>query len=139
MSLSTWKKIKEVLEGSVNPFTIGRKRKDIVKHITNNGWNIERQKGDHDIFSHPKSPNKIAVPRHSGDIPPGTVRDIMKKMVVNEENIEENSTGARFAGTNSLTNIYSLDTPGQCLNTLKRILRKEETDNYEDRHIFKQQ
>lgn len=56
--------------------------KDLSSHLKNQGWSIERTHGGHDVWSHPKSQNKIAVPRHKGDLAPGTVRDILKKSKV---------------------------------------------------------
>ena len=74
--------LEEIISESKNPFIIGRTHRDITKHLESRGWSLERQRGEHDIYSHPQSPNRIAVPRHKGDIAPGTIRDIMKKMVV---------------------------------------------------------
>jgi len=56
--------------------------KDISNHLKSHGWSIDRTHGNHDVWSHPKSQNKIAVPRHRGDLAPGTVRDILKKSKV---------------------------------------------------------
>lgn len=52
--------------------------RDISKHLKNSGWSLERTHGDHDVWGHPKSTQKIPVPRHKGDLAPGTVRQIMK-------------------------------------------------------------
>lgn len=53
--------------------------RDISQHLKSKGWSLERQKGDHDVWGHSSYPHKIAVPRHKGDLAPGTVRDILKK------------------------------------------------------------
>lgn len=55
--------------------------RDISDHLKKTGWNMERQKGDHDVWGHNKAKHKIAVPRHKGDLAPGTVRDILKKSI----------------------------------------------------------
>lgn len=72
--------LKSYIEESKNPFVIGRTARDIEKHLRDKGWVLERQRGEHNIYAHPKSSNKIAVPRHKGDIPPGTIRNIMRNM-----------------------------------------------------------
>ena len=81
-SLSRLRKshLENLVNESKNPFTIGRTARDIETHLKNRGWELERQKGEHNIYAHPKSQNKIAVPRHKGDIPPGTIRNIMRNM-----------------------------------------------------------
>lgn len=61
-----------------NKFNINMTQKDVVKHITQRGWTLERNKGDHDVFGHPNATHKIAVPRHKGNLAPGTVRQIVK-------------------------------------------------------------
>lgn len=67
----------QFLEQKLN---INMTKRDIERHISSRGWSLERQKGDHDVWGHPKQPHKIAVPRHKGDLAPGTVRDILKKV-----------------------------------------------------------
>lgn len=61
-----------------NKFNVAMTQKDVVRHITSRGWALERNKGDHDVFSHPDATHKLAVPRHKGDLAPGTVRQIVK-------------------------------------------------------------
>jgi predicted RNA binding protein YcfA (HicA-like mRNA interferase family) len=119
----------EFVDEKTNPFSIGRTHRDISSHIKKLGWSLERNKGDHEIYSHPKSQNKIAIPRHKGkDIPPGTIRDIMSKMNVEEqytgsEKVSKNSNdpSSRFKGTDSLTNVYKKETPGQ---VVKRVIKE---------------
>jgi predicted RNA binding protein YcfA (HicA-like mRNA interferase family) len=52
--------------------------KEVSNHLKNTGWSLERTQGSHDIWKHEKAKNKIAVPRHRGDLAPGTVRSILK-------------------------------------------------------------
>lgn len=66
-------------EGKLN---INMTHRDVSKHLKDKGWSLERQKGDHDVWGHPKAQHKVAVPRHKGDLAPGTVRDILKKSEV---------------------------------------------------------
>jgi predicted RNA binding protein YcfA (HicA-like mRNA interferase family) len=53
--------------------------KDVSNHLKGLGWSLSRTQGGHDVWEHPKAQHKIAVPRHKGDLAPGTVRDIIKK------------------------------------------------------------
>lgn len=66
-------------EGKTN---INMTHRDVSKHLKEKGWSLERQRGDHDVWGHSKAQHKVAVPRHKGDLAPGTVRDILKKSEV---------------------------------------------------------
>lgn len=68
---------KEFIEEG-HKFNVNMTHRDIVGHITQRGWTLERQKGDHDVYGHPNATHKLAVPRHKGDLRPGTVRQIVK-------------------------------------------------------------
>ena len=119
-----------MIDEKFNPFNVGRTHRELSKHLTSLGWSLERKRGDHDIFGHPKSTNKIAIPRHKGDLAPGTVRDVMNKSrMVNED--EPRSTNflkpnSRFIGSTELTNVYKNQTPGQTFKTIKRVLKELE-------------
>ena len=61
--------------GKIN---VNQRAKDIIdNHLTPNGWKLKRQKGIHDIYHHPDYKEQIALPRHKGDLAPGTVRSIV--------------------------------------------------------------
>lgn len=66
---------KFITEKSIN---VNMSRKEISKHLQTKGWTVERDQGPHEVWGHPKSQRKIAVPRHGGDLAPGTVRSIVK-------------------------------------------------------------
>lgn len=70
-----------ITERSIN---VNMSHKDVSNHLKTNGWNLERTQGPHDIWRHPKATHKIAVPRHKGDLAPGTVRSIIHKSEVND-------------------------------------------------------
>ena len=63
--------------------------RDVHKHLKKNGWGLTRTKGDHDVYTHPKSVNHISVPRHKSLSTP-LVIDILKKSKIDEsEQIDE--------------------------------------------------
>lgn len=68
-------------ERSIN---VNMSHKDVSNHLKTGGWSLERTNGPHDIWGHPKVSRKIAVPRHKGDLAPGTVRSIVKNSEVND-------------------------------------------------------
>ncbi len=43
------------------------------------GWFKDRQRGSHAVYKHSARTGRIVVPIHPGDIPKGTLNDILKK------------------------------------------------------------
>lgn len=66
------------LEFLLEKFNVNLTHRDISNHLKDSGWSLERTHGDHDVWGHTKAKHKIAVPRHRGDLAPGTVRKILK-------------------------------------------------------------
>jgi len=53
--------------------------KELVSKLEGAGWIKDRQKGSHAVYKHAHRPGRLIVPMHSGDIPKGTLSDILKK------------------------------------------------------------
>jgi len=53
--------------------------KELVSLLESAGWSKDRQKGSHALFKHPRRNGRITVPMHAGDLPKGTLNDILKK------------------------------------------------------------
>ena len=55
--------------------------KEILKQLYADGWREvpNRTKGRHIQLKHPTKPGKVTVPFHSGDIPIGTLKSILKQ------------------------------------------------------------
>ena len=64
-----------IIERSIN---VNMSHRQVSDHLKTSGWSLERNQGSHDVWGHPKVTRKIAVPRHKGDLAPGTVRSIVK-------------------------------------------------------------
>lgn len=64
-----------ITERSIN---VNLSHNEISKHLKTKGWALKRTQGGHDVWEHPSAQQKIAVPRHRGDLAPGTVRSILK-------------------------------------------------------------
>lgn len=60
------------------------KTRDIHAHLKKSGWTLKRTGGGHDVYSHPKSKEHIAVPRHK-QLKAPLIRGIMKASRVSEE------------------------------------------------------
>ncbi|MCX4265362.1 MAG: type II toxin-antitoxin system HicA family toxin [Firmicutes bacterium] len=43
------------------------------------GWHETEQSGSHLQLEHPTKPGKVTIPKHSGDIKPGTLNNIYKQ------------------------------------------------------------
>jgi predicted RNA binding protein YcfA (HicA-like mRNA interferase family) len=57
--------------------------RELVARIESIGWIKDRQSGSHAVFKHPLKEGRLIVPLHTGDIPKGTLNDIMKKAGLN--------------------------------------------------------
>lgn len=55
--------------------------REVLKLLAADGWEevLNRTKGSHIQLKHPTKPGKVTVPRHSGDLPPGTLNSILKQ------------------------------------------------------------
>lgn len=54
--------------------------RDIVERLRKHGFVFDRQaKGSHEIWRNPVTRRRTTVPRHSGDLPVGTTRAIIRQ------------------------------------------------------------
>ena len=53
-------------------------KRELVQKLHKAGWMITHGKA-HDLATNPQKPGvKITIPRHSGDVPKGTAKSILK-------------------------------------------------------------
>lgn len=58
----------------------GFRYRDIIKKLKKLGFVLDRQAaGSHEIWYNPETENYTTIPNHSGDLPEGTVRAILKQ------------------------------------------------------------
>jgi len=72
----------------------------VHQHLKKSGWALTRTGGGHDVYTHPKSPKHIAVPRHK-QLKAPLIRGIMKDAQINEDGegaITNNVGGGQIAG-----------------------------------------
>ncbi len=55
------------------------KSADLIKQLKVDGWYLVHVVGFHHQFKHPAKPGKVTVPHPKKDLPPGTVRSILKQ------------------------------------------------------------
>ena len=56
------------------------KVRDILKRLKEDGWKLDRTRGDHRQYVHPAKPGTVTVPGHEGDdLTPGTLNSILKQ------------------------------------------------------------
>lgn len=59
---------------------------DIVRKLRRAGFVFDRQaKGSHEIWWNPKTRARVTIPHHTGDLPEGTVRAIVKEAEISPE------------------------------------------------------
>lgn len=57
------------------------KVKDLIRKLEIMGWELDRVKGSHYIFVHPKARRAIPVPVHGKEIPDTFAKAILKQAV----------------------------------------------------------
>ena len=64
----------------------GFKYREIVKRLKKVGFAFDRPaKGSHEIWWDPKTRARTTIPNHSGDMPEGTLRAILKQAGISPE------------------------------------------------------
>ena len=53
--------------------------REIIKELKKDGWYEHETTGSHIQFKHPTKKGRVTVPKHSGDIPSGTLNSIKKQ------------------------------------------------------------
>lgn len=53
--------------------------REILKTLHKDGWYDFDQDGSHLQLKHPSKPGKVTVPKHGGDLKPGTLNSILKQ------------------------------------------------------------
>jgi len=67
-----------ILRDTINSRGGGITAKELKRKLISAGWKIT-QGGNHELATHPQKPGiKIPIHRHTGDIPAGTLNNILK-------------------------------------------------------------
>ena len=62
---------------------------ELIRKLRSLGCQFKRQsKGSHEIWHNPRVNRSATIPHHSGDIPEGTLRAILKQLEISREEIE---------------------------------------------------
>jgi predicted RNA binding protein YcfA (HicA-like mRNA interferase family) len=62
--------------------------REVVRFLKLKGFQEKRQSGSHLVLQHPSSKIRLVVPMHSGDIPKGLLRRIVKDSGYSMEEFE---------------------------------------------------
>ncbi len=52
--------------------------RELTRALEKAGFVLRRQRGSHQIFQHVQTGQRVSVPVHSGDVPKGTLRQILR-------------------------------------------------------------
>ncbi|HEV2853509.1 MAG TPA: type II toxin-antitoxin system HicA family toxin [Thermoanaerobaculia bacterium] len=62
--------------------------RELTHHLRRLGCELRRQsKGSHEIWYNPHQKRSAVIPRHSGDVPPGTLRSILKGLGISPDDL----------------------------------------------------
>lgn len=82
------------------------KTRDIHHHLKKHGWTLIRASGGHDLYSHPNSPQRIAVPRHK-QLKAPLIRGILHQVAAVHEEVESNEEPLNELHTKTLKSYIS--------------------------------
>ena len=51
---------------------------ELTRALERAGFVLRRQRGSHQIWFHPQRKKRVSVPVHTGDVPKGTLRQILR-------------------------------------------------------------
>ncbi len=51
----------------------------VIKVLEKSGFILDRTKGSHHIYYHPKTKRRVVVPLHKKDLPRGTLLEILRQ------------------------------------------------------------
>lgn len=60
----------------------------VIKIIEKKGFIFDRAKGSHRIYYHPETKQRVVVPFHVGDLPPGTLLTILKQAGIDRDELD---------------------------------------------------
>lgn len=64
----------------------GYKYREIIKKLKKFGFELDRQAaGSHEIWYNPETEKFTTIPNHTGDMPEGTLRAILKQADINPD------------------------------------------------------
>jgi predicted RNA binding protein YcfA (HicA-like mRNA interferase family) len=61
--------------------------KELIKLLEDNGFELARSKGSHQIYIHPESKLRTVVPLHNKDLPKGTFHAILKQAGIDKNDL----------------------------------------------------
>ncbi len=61
----------------------------VIRALKKKGFILDRVKGSHHIYYHPKTKRRVVVPFHKRDLPKGTLLEILKQAGITREELKE--------------------------------------------------
>lgn len=61
----------------------------LTRALERAGYVFRRQKGSHQIYQHHETGQRISVPVHTGDVPKGTLRQILRLADLSPDRLRE--------------------------------------------------
>lgn len=62
----------------------------LIRILEQQGFVLDRVKGSHHIYYHPFTKRRVVVPLHTGDLPKGTLFEILRQANIGTDNLDEN-------------------------------------------------
>jgi len=63
---------------------------ELARKLQRLGCELRRHsKGSHEIWSNPTAKRSASIPRHSGDLPTGTLKAILRQLEISREDLDQ--------------------------------------------------
>jgi predicted RNA binding protein YcfA (HicA-like mRNA interferase family) len=63
----------------------------LIRILELRGFLLDRVKGSHHIYYHPVTKRRVVVPLHVGDLPTGTLLEILRQADISREDVEKHT------------------------------------------------
>ena len=73
----------------MSPLLPSVRAKELTRALERAGFALRRQRGSHQIWFHAGSGKRVSVPIHTGDVPKGTLRQILRDADLSVERFVE--------------------------------------------------
>lgn len=60
----------------------------LIRILEQRGFVLDRVKGSHHIYYHPLTKRRAIVPLHAGDLPKGTLLEILKQAGISKDELD---------------------------------------------------
>jgi predicted RNA binding protein YcfA (HicA-like mRNA interferase family) len=62
---------------------------EVIRVLEHRGFRLVRSRGSHHLFWNPETARRVTVPIHSGDLPIGTLAEILRQAGISRDDLRD--------------------------------------------------